>query len=110
LPTENVPDQASRKRFLGLKSEDHASIADEASKLAGKHITKLSSIFQKLDRGIHQQKVGDEFGLTKDSVARHWNGHVTEKCKADLIGGPVAIRNLAKTPMPGTQQSAVIGF
>jgi hypothetical protein len=49
-----------------------------------------------LAAGVSLQKVGDEFGLTKDSLARHWNGHVTEGRKAELIGGPVAIRNLAK--------------
>jgi hypothetical protein len=49
-----------------------------------------------LAAGVSLQKVGDEFGLTKDSVARHWNSHVPSARKAELIGGPVAIRNLAK--------------
>jgi hypothetical protein len=49
-----------------------------------------------LAAGVSLQKVASEFGLMKDSVARHWNGHVTEKRKAELIAGPVAIRNLAK--------------
>jgi hypothetical protein len=60
------------------------------------HHPERARIELELAAGHSLQSVGDEFGLTKDSVARHWNGHVTEKRKAELIGGPVAIRNLAK--------------
>ncbi len=45
--------------------------------------------------GAGQKSVADKFGLSKDSVHRHWHGHVTEERKAALLLGPVQVQALA---------------
>ncbi len=45
--------------------------------------------------GASQKSVGDKFGLSKDSIHRHWHGHVTEERKAALMLGPVQVQALA---------------
>jgi hypothetical protein len=49
-----------------------------------------------LASGRSNRKVAAEFGVARDSVRRHWLGHVTSVRKAELIGGPVAVARLAK--------------
>jgi hypothetical protein len=46
--------------------------------------------------GRSDRLIGLEFGLSRDSVRRHWIGHVSAARKAELIGGPVAIAKLAQ--------------
>jgi hypothetical protein len=46
--------------------------------------------------GRSLQSVGDEFGLSKDAVRRHWQNHVTPARRAELIAGPVQIAKLAQ--------------
>jgi hypothetical protein len=60
------------------------------------HHQDSARIELELAAGRSLQSVGDEFGLHKDAVARHWGNHVSGARKAQLIGGPVAIANLAK--------------
>ncbi|EQD36056.1 hypothetical protein B1A_18018, partial [mine drainage metagenome] len=45
--------------------------------------------------GAGQRAVGDKFGLSKDSIHRHWHGHVSDERKAALILGPVQVQALA---------------
>ena len=45
--------------------------------------------------GAGQKSVADKFGLSKDSVHRHWHGHVTAERKAALLLGPVQVQALA---------------
>jgi hypothetical protein len=46
--------------------------------------------------GRSHQTVADEFGVSGDSVRRHWVKHVTGSRKAELIAGPLQIAQLAK--------------
>ena len=39
--------------------------------------------------GAGQTAVAAKFGLSKDSVHRHWHGHVSEERRLSLIMGPV---------------------
>jgi hypothetical protein len=45
--------------------------------------------------GAGQKSVADRFNLSKDSIHRHWHGHVTEERKAALLLGPVQVQALA---------------
>src|SRR5580658_3398974 len=45
--------------------------------------------------GAGQHAVGRKYGLSKDSVHRHWKNHVTEERRAALIMGPVQRMSLA---------------
>lgn len=45
--------------------------------------------------GAGQSAVGKKYGISKDSLHRHWHGHVTDERKANLILGPVQRAELA---------------
>ena len=45
--------------------------------------------------GAGQKAVGRKFGISKDSIHRHWHGHVTAERRAQLIVGPVPRHALA---------------
>ena len=45
--------------------------------------------------GAGQKSVADKYGLSKDSVHRHWHSHVGEERKAALLLGPVQAQALA---------------
>lgn len=47
-----------------------------------------------LASGAGQLAVARKFGLSKDSVARHWHRHVSDERKAALIVGPAALQSL----------------
>jgi hypothetical protein len=49
-----------------------------------------------LASGRSTRTVAVEFVVSKDAICRHWNNHVTDARKAELIGGPVQIARLAK--------------
>jgi len=44
--------------------------------------------------GAGQKAVGRKFGLSKDSVHRHWHAHVSEERRLTLIMGPVQVQAL----------------
>lgn len=48
-----------------------------------------------LASGAGQKSVGDKFGLSKDSVFRHWHGHVSQERRAALLLGPAQVQALA---------------
>ncbi len=45
--------------------------------------------------GAGQKSVGDKFGLSKDSIHRHWHSHCSDERKAALLLGPVQVQALA---------------
>jgi hypothetical protein len=45
--------------------------------------------------GAGQKAVGQKYGISKDSVHRHWHGHVSEERRARLLVGPVQKQALA---------------
>jgi hypothetical protein len=45
--------------------------------------------------GAGQKAVGRKYGLSKDSVHRHWSRHVTEERRAALLLGPVQRMSLS---------------
>ncbi|MGO9036431.1 MAG: hypothetical protein ACLPV2_04795 [Steroidobacteraceae bacterium] len=45
--------------------------------------------------GAGQKAVGTKFGISKDSIHRHWHGHVTMERRAMLVMGPVPRQALA---------------
>lgn len=45
--------------------------------------------------GAGQKSVGDKFGVSKDSIHRHWRGHVSEERRLNLIMGPVGRMELS---------------
>jgi hypothetical protein len=45
--------------------------------------------------GAGQKAIARKFNVSKDSVHRHWHGHVSESRRAALIMGPVQIQALA---------------
>lgn len=47
-----------------------------------------------LASGAGQNATARKFNLSKDSVFRHWNGHVSAERKAALIAGPAALQSL----------------
>ncbi len=49
-----------------------------------------------LAAGRSDRSVALEFGVSRDSVWRHWKNHVSPARKAELIGGPVQIAKLAQ--------------
>jgi hypothetical protein len=46
--------------------------------------------------GRSDRKIAAEFGLRRDSVRGHWQNHVSPARKAELVGGPVVIAELAR--------------
>jgi hypothetical protein len=46
-------------------------------------------------RGKGQTAVARQFGLSKDSVHRHWHGHISAERRASLQFGPVQRMNLS---------------
>lgn len=57
--------------------------------------TERTRIELLLAGGAGQKSVADKFGLSKDSVHRHWHGHVPEERRAALLLGPVQVQALA---------------
>jgi hypothetical protein len=49
-----------------------------------------------LASGRPLRDVAREFGLHKDCLQRHWQNHVSEERKLQLVGGPVALDKLAR--------------
>ena len=47
-----------------------------------------------LASGAGQRATGRRFNLSRDSVFRHWSGHVSPERKAALIAGPAALQSL----------------
>lgn len=45
--------------------------------------------------GAGQKSVGDKFGLSKDSIHRHWHSHVSEERRLNLVMGPVGRMELS---------------
>jgi len=45
--------------------------------------------------GAGQKAVGRKFGVSKDSIHRHWHGHVSPERRTQLIMGPVPRQALA---------------
>jgi hypothetical protein len=45
--------------------------------------------------GAGQKAVGDKYGLSKDSIHRHWHGHVSEERRLNLVMGPVGRMELS---------------
>ena len=48
-----------------------------------------------LASGAGQNATARKFNLKKDSVYRHWSGHVSDERKAALIVGPAALQSLS---------------
>ena len=55
----------------------------------------MSRIELLLASGAGQNATARKFSLSKHSVARHWNGHVSPERKAALIAGPAALQSLS---------------
>ncbi len=56
--------------------------------------TEVARIELLLASGAGQSAVARKFNLSKDSVGRHWSGHVSPERKAALIAGPAAVQSL----------------
>jgi len=48
-----------------------------------------------LAQGASQRSVARKFGLSEDSVQRHWTRHIDDERRARLVVGPVAMEALA---------------
>src|SRR5262245_54075418 len=46
--------------------------------------------------GASLDSLAAKFGLTRDSLWRHWKNHVTDEAKASYLCGPVDIERLAE--------------
>lgn len=46
--------------------------------------------------GASAVAVGRKFGVTHDAVTRHWNRHVSQERKAQIIAGPIKLHQLAE--------------
>jgi hypothetical protein len=45
--------------------------------------------------GVSLRVVADKYGVSKDSVSRHFRTHVSKDRKTELMAGPAAVENLA---------------
>jgi len=46
--------------------------------------------------GVSLDKIGKQFGVSRDSVWRHWRMCVRPETKAELVAGPTTLAELAK--------------
>jgi hypothetical protein len=58
--------------------------------------------------GQSDRKIAAEFGVSRDSVRRHWAGHVSASRKAELVAGPVELAKLAK--MAAEQDASLLDY
>jgi hypothetical protein len=60
------------------------------------HVERTRIELKLADRhGKGQTAVAREFGVSKDSVHRHWHGHISEARRVSLLFGPVQRMNLS---------------
>src|ERR1700759_5344317 len=45
--------------------------------------------------GASLDSLAEKFGLSRDSILRHWHNHVTPEAKAKYLAGPTALADLA---------------